>query len=188
MVDMPWGSDAHHKFVTNVGLITSNGPHGQNVMAAEWTHMVSYSPGLIIVNIGHRKATLENIRATKEFGVNIAATDQNILSSVSGSSSGRDTDKIAALKELGFEFYEGKEIGALMVKGAAMNAEMRVVKIEEMGDHVAVIGEVVHLETNGSKPLAYSSGKYWSLDKQAQKPTDAEREKIKKIVSNHAKK
>ncbi|MBI2110294.1 hypothetical protein HYT51_00760, partial [Candidatus Woesearchaeota archaeon] len=47
MVDLPWGDPRTIKFVTNVGLITSTGPHGDNVMSAEWTHQVSYSPGLI---------------------------------------------------------------------------------------------------------------------------------------------
>ncbi len=186
-MDISWGSEAHHKFVTNVGLITSNGPHSHNIMAAEWTHMVSYSPGLIMVNIGYRKATLENIRKTKEFGVSIAAADQNIISSISGGSSGRDVDKIETLKELGFEFYKAKKIDVLMVKGAAMNAEMKVIKIEDMGDHAMVLGEVLDLKTTGNEPLAYNKGKYWALDKQVTKPTDAEREKIRKLVEKNKK-
>lgn len=186
-MDIPWGSEAHHKFVTNVGLITSNGPHGHNIMAAEWTHLVSYSPGLIMVNIGYRKATLENIRKTKEFGVNIAATDQNIVSSVSGGSSGRDVDKIKSLKELGVEFYKARKIDVLMVKDAALNAEMRVVKIEDLGDHAMVLGEVVDMKTSEKEPLAYNKGKYWTLDKQIQKPSDEERENIRKIVEKNKK-
>ena len=46
--------DCTVQFLTNVGLITSDGPYGPNVMAAEWTHHISYSPGLIAVNI-HRQ-------------------------------------------------------------------------------------------------------------------------------------
>ena len=41
-MDIPWGSEGTRKFVTNVGLITSDDPHGNNIMAAEWTHLVSY--------------------------------------------------------------------------------------------------------------------------------------------------
>ena len=54
-MDLPWGDDCSKKFVTNVGLITSDGPHGPNIMACEWTHHVSYSPGLIAVCIGPEK-------------------------------------------------------------------------------------------------------------------------------------
>ncbi len=50
-MDLPYGDIKTWKFATNVGLITSNGPVGHNIMAAEWTHMVSYSPGLIAVSI-----------------------------------------------------------------------------------------------------------------------------------------
>ena len=60
------------QFLTNVGLITSDGPYGPNVMAAEWTHHISYSPGLIAVNIRGRDTTAENIKDSKEFGVNLA--------------------------------------------------------------------------------------------------------------------
>src|SRR3989344_9677934 len=98
-MDVPWGSAGAGKFATNVGLITSNGPHGHDVMACEWTRLVSYSPGLIAANIGFHKATWENISASKEFGVSLAAADQTFVSSTAGKSSGKDVDKIAVLNE-----------------------------------------------------------------------------------------
>src|SRR3990167_3230647 len=140
-MDLPWGNEKTTKFVTNVGLITSNGPYGYNIMAAEWTHQISYSPGLIMVNIGFDKATEENIKAGKEFGVSLAAEDQNVVSSVAGGSSGREVDKIAVLKELGVEFYKGKKINALMVKGASLNMECKLVESIKLGDHMAFVGE-----------------------------------------------
>src|SRR3989338_8642094 len=109
-MDIQWGSEGAHKFTTNVGLITSNGPHGNNIMAAEWTHQVSYSPGLIMVNVGFDKATEENIKRSKEFGISLAAADQSIVSSVAGGSSGKEVDKIAVLKDLGVEFYKAEKI------------------------------------------------------------------------------
>ena len=69
-MEIPWGSEAAKKFVTNVGLITSNGPYGHNIMAAEWTHHVSYNPGLIAVCIRPTAATNANITKTKKFGRN----------------------------------------------------------------------------------------------------------------------
>lgn len=51
-----------------------------------------------------------------------------MLSSVAGGSSGKNTDKIGALKELGFKFFKAKKIDVLMVEDAAMNAECRLVK------------------------------------------------------------
>ena|SRR3989344_480962 len=187
LMDIPWGSEGTRKFVTNVGLITSAGPHGNNIMAAEWTHLVSYSPGLIAVHIGHGKATLENIKKTKEFGVSITSTGQDIISNVAGTNSGRTTNKIEALKELGFKFYEGKKIKSLMVEGAALNAECKVIKEIELGDHVMVVGEVVALRINGKEPLAYHKSQYWTIDKNVKKPSDKERERIISVVEKHKK-
>ena len=187
-MDIEWGSPAAHKFTTNVGLITSRGPHGDNIMAAEWTHHVSYSPGLIMVNVGFDKATEDNIKKSKEFGVSLAAIDQNIVSSVAGGSSGREVDKIAVLKDLGVEFYKGKKIDTLMVKDAALNAECKLVESIKLGDHMAFVGEVVELSIHEKQPILYHEGRYHKVGDMIQKPSDAEREKIKKLVDKHRKK
>lgn len=78
-MDLPWGDERTVKFITNVGLITSDGPNRPNIMAAEWTHHISYKPGLIAVCVGSGTATLENIQKTKEFGVNLASVNQSEL-------------------------------------------------------------------------------------------------------------
>ena len=109
-MDLPWGDPRSNKFATSIGLITSNGPHGHNIMACEWTHHLSYSPGLIAVSLGPTKPTVENIRMSKEFGISLCATNQTILASVAGGYSGRQFDKISALKESGFQFYQGDSV------------------------------------------------------------------------------
>ena len=91
-MDLGWGNEKASKFVTNVGLITTDGPNGPNIMAAEWTYYVSWSPALIAVHLGGgkiTKATSENITASREFGVSIAASDQQVFSSIAGGSTGR---------------------------------------------------------------------------------------------------
>ncbi len=187
-MDLPWGDEKTIQFITNVGLITSTGPYGNNIMAAEWTHHVSYSPGLIAVCIGLNKATLENIRATKEFGVSIAATDQNVLSSVSGRNSGKDIDKIKALKELGFKFYKAKKIKPLMVEGAVLNIECKLFKEIELGDHVMFVGEVVETSLNkGKEPLAYHKIKYWKIGENIPQPPQNEMDRIKQITQKYSK-
>jgi len=186
-MDMPWGSPESRKFVTNVGLITSNGPHGHNVMAAEWTHHVSYEPGLIMINIGHDKATASNIKKSKEFGINIAAIDQNVISSVSGGSSGNDVDKIKVLKEMGVEFYKAKKINALMLEGAVLNVECKLMKTIELGDHTAFVGEALDIKSSENQPLIYTGGKYFHLGDQVEKTSQDFRDKISKIVEKHKK-
>ncbi len=186
-MDLPWGDKRTVKFVTNVGLVTSNGPHGHNIMAAEWTRHVSYSPGLIMVNVGYNKATEENILKTKEFGVNLASTDQNIVSSVAGGSSGKNVDKIKVLEELGVKFYKAKKIDVLMVEGAAMNAECVLIKHEKLGDHMMFVGEVVEATAGEKQPLVYGDGKYWKFGEHVQKPSQQTMEKISELIEKYKK-
>lgn len=186
--NIPWGSDAAHTFVTNVGLITSKGPHGHNVMSAEWTHHVSYEPGYIMVNIRPTDATAENIVETGEFGVNIASTEQNVFASVAGGSSGKKVDKVAALRELEYDFYEAETIDVLMVEGAALNVECRVVEETGLGDHTMFVGEAQKVDAREPEPLAYHNGRYWKMNgDKIQKPPQEELDRIEEIVDKHSK-
>lgn len=185
-MDIPWGSQAAKRFVTNVGLITSNGPHGHNVMAAEWTHHVSYSPGLISVHVNFSDATNDNIRETEEFGVNLAAHDQNVIASTAGGFTGKEVDKIAVMEELGVEFYEAGEIDVLMIEGAVLNVECRVREMEDLGDHTAFVGEAVSIDSLDKDPLVYSQGKYWRFGDKVEKP-EGIKEKVKKLAEKHSK-
>ncbi len=188
-MDLPWGGEKTVKFVTNIGLVTSNGPFGPDIMSAEWTHQISYSPGLIAVFIRASDATYENIKKTNEFGVNLCATDQTTLASVAGNYTGKDYDKIGALKELGFEFYQANKINVPMVKGAAMNAECKVIKSLPIGDHVMFVGEVIEASNNaGKESLAYYKGKFWTLENGAVKPSQKERDGIRGTVEKFHKK
>jgi flavin reductase (DIM6/NTAB) family NADH-FMN oxidoreductase RutF len=184
-MELPWNDPRSNKFVTTLGLITSEGKNGPNIMACEWTHHISYNPGLIAVSLGHTKATAENIRNSKEFGINLCAKDQSILSSIAGGYSGSKYNKIEAIKELGFEFIKANKIKTLMVKGAALNAECKLFQEITFGDHIMFIGEVVDATQNSEKqPLVYHNGKYWSLETTV-KPNTAEREIVRKVVEKY---
>ncbi|HEX5186934.1 MAG TPA: flavin reductase family protein [Nitrososphaeraceae archaeon] len=187
-MDLPWNDERSNQFITNVGLITTDGPFGPNVMACEWTHHISYQPGLIAVSLGNTKATVENIRISKEFGVNLCASDQSVLSSVAGGYTGSMYDKVSALKEMGFEFYKAQRINSLMIKGAVLNIECKLYKEITLGDHITFVGEVVEASNNPDKvPLAYHKGKYWIMNTNLAKPSMEERQSIKKIVEKYSK-
>lgn len=194
-MDLGWGNAKASKWATNVGLITSDGPHGPNIMAAEWTYYVSYSPALISVHISGSekdasgKATLENIRATKQFGMSLAASDQNVFSSIAGGSSGKEVDKISILMEMGAKFRTGKKAKVLLLEGAATNTECGVKEMVDIGDHAMIIGEVLEIESDQQKmPLVYSGNKYYELGRQIGKPGQAVLDKIAKLKEKHTKK
>ena len=186
-MDLPWGSDETRKFITNIGLVTSSGPYGQNIMACEWTYHISYSPGLIAICIDTDEATYDNIKKTKEFGVSLCSTSQTVLSSVSGGNTGKEVDKIKALEELGFKFHKGKKIKALMVTDAALNLECKLVQELKLGDHIMMVGEVLDVSKTDKESLGHHQGKYWKMTETLPKPSDEERSRIKKIVEKYKK-
>lgn len=186
-MDFDWNGEEHQKFVTNVGLVTSEGPHGKNVMAAEWTYLTSFAPATIVVSIGPHKATAENIRETKKFGVSIAAEDQNWISSIAGGSTGKKFDKVSALQEMGVQFKTGEKTGMLLVEGASLHAECELMQTIDLGDRQLFIGKILSASTSEKNPIAYHQGKYWKMDTQVEKPTQEKRAEMRAIVEKHAK-
>ena len=184
---LAWNDRRTRQFITNVGLITSNGPAGIDIMAAEWTHHISYSPSLIAINVRGHDATAENIQSSKEFGVNLAAMNQNVVCSVAGRYSGRKIDKISLLKEAGLAiFYTAKNINVLMVQDAAMNAECKLMRQEEVGDHIMFVGEVMEISADENIiPLIYHNGRYRKLGEDVSKPSADVLATIEKLAEKY---
>lgn len=189
-MDLSWNDRRTRQFVTNVGLITSDGPLGPNIMAAEWTHHISYSPSLIAANIRGYDATAQNINESKEFGVNIAAENQNVICSMAGKYKGTQVDKISVLKEAGIAaFNNAKRISkeVPMLVGAAMNAECKLVKQEELGDHIMFVGEVIEISADENiRPLLYHNGRYWRLGEALIKPQPDILIRIEELTKRHS--
>ncbi|AIF83513.1 conserved protein of DIM6/NTAB family [Candidatus Nitrososphaera evergladensis SR1] len=148
--------NAHRYFATSVALVTTDGKSGKNVMAAEWAMQVSYEPMLIAIFI-HDSPTLWNIKENGMFGVNIAADDQAEIVNIAGGYSGTEIAKLAIPQT--FQTYAGK--GVPMIKGCALACECKVMSVQEMGDHVMVVGEAISATFDEKKsPLIYTRGNY----------------------------
>lgn len=186
-MELGWGNETTKLMSHNVGLITSNGPFGNNIMTCEWIMRTSFNPAIVAVSIAKPRATYANIIKTKEFGISFAAYDQNILASVSGNNSAKIVDKIKILKELGFKFYKAKKIDALMVEGAAVQMECKIIKKIPAGDHVVFLAEVLDANSTGKTPLLYHAGKFYTVGEIIQKPSPEGLEKIREIIMKHKK-
>ena len=184
---LEYGDPRTAAMLTNVGLISSNGSYGYNIMACEWTHQISNDPGLFCLAIRNFKATYHNILETKVFGINIAAADQNILASVAGKTSAKKLEKISVLKELGIQFYNGAEIDVLMIEGACLSAECRLIRHIDIGDHPLLVGEVLSIKTRDKEPLIYHLGKYFHVGEQIQKPEEDVLQKIETLKQKYTK-
>ncbi|SHO46655.1 conserved hypothetical protein [Nitrosotalea sinensis] len=153
---------AERYFTTGISMITSQGPHGSNVMAAEWVMQISYNPILIAAFIHKGSQTLKNIEKTKEFGVNVASEKQTSQVSVAGGYSGSEIDKMQ-IKNL-FNIIKSKKINAPSISGCTINAECILVKKEKIGDHVMLVGKVVRMQHDESQsPLIYHRNRYFQI-------------------------
>ncbi|VVC02906.1 FMN reductase (NADH) RutF [Candidatus Burarchaeum australiense] len=188
-MDLAWDDARTRKFTSTLGLITSDGPWGPNIMCAEWSRHISYSPSIMLLNLHAVDATADNILKSREFGINLAAENQAQLCSAAGGSTGKQVDKIGLLKALGAEFYAAKKIRAPMLKGASMNAECKLVKSEMVGDHVMFVGELVEISADPNlESLLYHQGKYWKLGEQIPRPPQEIIDKAKALVEKYRKK
>lgn len=157
--------NVHRYFATTVALITTNGSkYGPNVMAAEWTMQISYDPMLIAVFI-HESPTYYNIQDTRVIGINIASDDQAQLVNVAGGYSATEISKLSIPHV--FETYPSENIKDIpMIKGCALNAECKLITAQKIGDHIMVVGEVLHAKFDKDKfPLIYTRGNYRKISR-----------------------
>jgi flavin reductase (DIM6/NTAB) family NADH-FMN oxidoreductase RutF len=142
-------------------MITSRGPNGPNIMAAEWVMQISYQPVLIAVFIHRGSMTLKNIEKTREFGVNVASHEQIAEVNISGGYSGTEIDKLK-IKNI-FKLIKPQKLKKIpLIAGCIINAECKLVKKERLGDHIMLVGKVVGIRHDESKsPLIYHKGRYF---------------------------
>ena len=187
-MDIKYGSPEARSFVTNLSLVTSRGKWGDNIMAAEWVHQVSYEPGLIMVNVHAFDATAENILETKEFGVSIVSEQLRDTIGIAGGNTGKEVNKMAVLREMGFKFYKGKKTGVQMVSGAALNMECRLLKHEKVGDHIMFIGEVQEAAADtATDPIAFraATGMYKLEARLPHDKSAKTEEKLEALLQKH---
>jgi flavin reductase (DIM6/NTAB) family NADH-FMN oxidoreductase RutF len=143
---------------------------------------------LLPIYEGH-DATAQNIKESKEFGISIAAENQNVICSIAGKYKGIHVDKISVIKEAGIAaFYNAKSISSQvpMLVGAAMNAECKLVKQEELGDHIMFVGEVIEISADENiRPLLYHNGRYWKLGEAMIKPQPDLLDRIEEFAKKH---
>lgn len=143
-------------------MITSRGVNRPNVMTAEWVIQISYQPVLIGVFIHKGSQTLKNIEKTKEFGINVASQEQTTGVNIAGGYSGTELNKLKITSI--FKFIKPQKIKTPLIAGCTINAECKLVKKEKLGDHIMIVGKVVHIRHDDSKnPLIYHRGRYFGL-------------------------
>ena len=67
------------------------------------------------------------------------------------------------------------------------SAECKLVKQEELGDHIMFVGEVVEISADENiRPLLYHNGKYWRLGEALIKPQPDILIRIEELAKMHS--
>jgi flavin reductase (DIM6/NTAB) family NADH-FMN oxidoreductase RutF len=143
---------------TGLALIGSSWQGKDNVMTAAWVVSCSVKPPLVSVFIHHKWFTRELVSKSKEFVVNVLASDQAEISEICGTVSGRKVDKYARAN---LKTRRGEKVNVPLIEGCLANLECRVVADYEVGDHTLFVGEIVAAHDGGRRdPLVYFERKY----------------------------
>lgn len=167
-------------FPVPAALIVGGTNENADVATIAWVGMLSSTPPIIGVSFDRRRHTLELIRSTKEFTVNIPGAGYYMETDLCGLVSGRSINKF---KKAGLTPIAGSKIETPIIKECPFNLECKVVQEIQLGDYILLMGEIVETHIDEDKvefvnnrpkidiskvnPLVYCATvrEYWDLGK-----------------------
>ncbi|MBF0355477.1 MAG: flavin reductase family protein [Alphaproteobacteria bacterium] len=141
-------------FATGVTVVAAkdeqNVPFGVTISSFA---SVSLDPPLVLFCLGLDATSVESFRKASHFSVNVLRHDQRELSIRFAS---RMADKWS-----GTDYHLGETSGAPVLSHCLAVLECKMEKQYVEGDHVLLIGRVLHLDYDpGGQPLLYFRGNY----------------------------
>lgn len=144
-------------FATGITIITTLQEDGAPVgLTANSFTSLSLDPPMVLFCLDHNVASFDAFQADGHFAVNILSKGQQELSSRFAKSGPEKWDGIT---------FDRWDTGSPILTGCLASMECRVSSINEGGDHVIVIGEVVRMARSQEDmlPLLYYRGGYANL-------------------------
>jgi flavin reductase (DIM6/NTAB) family NADH-FMN oxidoreductase RutF len=120
-------------------LVGANVNAKPNFMAVAWGGIANGQPPMISVAIRHERYTLQGIRRTMNFSVNIPSSDMVRETDYCGITSGLKVDKVKVCK---FKVFYGKLGDAPLIEQCPINLECKVMHMLDLGSHSLVIGVI----------------------------------------------
>ncbi len=113
-----------------------------NVMPAAWHTPISAEPPLYGVLISPKRYTYTLLQQENGFTVCFLEKDYGPLSAKTGSTSGRDGDKLAALN---IKYTKAEHVNGPILQGSYAAYECEKFEAREYGDHFLFIGKITLL-------------------------------------------
>ena len=147
-------------FATGVTVVTVRYGDSQAGMTLNSFTSVSLDPLLVLVSLAHGTRTLERVRQSGKYAVNVLHR--------------RQSDVALAFAKPGAPFPEGHTVvdpsGFVVVRHSLAILRCEVFGVHTAGDHDLVVGEVVDFEGSGGEPLIFHRGAFGGLDEDALVP------------------
>lgn len=136
---------------TGVAIVTASTPVGPAGMAVNSFSSVSLDPPLVSFCAARTSTTWPRIQAGA-FTVNVLGEDHAELSRRFAE---KGADRFAGLG------HRSGATGAPVLDGVAAHLDCELYVVHEAGDHLIVVGQVVHLAADeGVRPLVFHGGDY----------------------------
>lgn len=148
---------------------------GYNIITIAWTGTICTNPPMTYISLRPSRYSYDIIKETKEFVINLATEKLVKAVDFCGVRSGNNIDKF---KVMNLNKENASIIKAPLIKESPVNIECKVTDIIHLGSHdmfmakvVAVQVEEKWLDENGkfhfndTKPICYSHGSYYNLNK-----------------------
>lgn len=144
-------------FPTGVTVVTAQGPDGPVGVAIGSFVSISLEPPLVGFFLVTESSNWPAIEAAGQFCVNVLGSDQTELCGVMAS---RSEDKFS-----GVAITPAPATGAPMLPDVHAVIDCRLEDVVTVGDHILVVGRVLHLETPNpdASPMVFYKGQYGSF-------------------------
>ena len=139
-------------FATGVTVITASGRTGPVGMTANAVASLSLDPLLLLVAFDNTARTLQVVRATERFGVNVLAAGQEDLARLFASKA-REDAKFAGVPH---SLHDGLPV----IENTLAWVGCRLERLVPGGDHTIGIGAVETAEAGSGRPLLWFRGGY----------------------------
>jgi 3-hydroxy-9,10-secoandrosta-1,3,5(10)-triene-9,17-dione monooxygenase reductase component len=148
--------DTIGNFATGVTIVTATGPDGPAGMTTNAVASLSLDPLLLLVCFDRGSRTLDVVRASRRFAVNVLRADDRELAAVFASK------RVARAKFDNVTHSETHGVPVLDTALAWIACEVR--ELLPCGDHVIGIGEVIGMgRDEDGDPLVYFRGRYTTI-------------------------
>jgi 3-hydroxy-9,10-secoandrosta-1,3,5(10)-triene-9,17-dione monooxygenase reductase component len=143
------------RFPTGVTVVTAMSPDGPVGMTANAVTSLSLEPLLLLVCFANEARTLPVVQATRRFGVNVLAADQEALAR-------RFAGKLPETEKFSGVPYTLDD-GVPVIEGTHAWLGCDLERLVPGGDHTIGIGAVRAAEVGVGDPLVWYAGGYGAL-------------------------